>query len=383
MAKAPTLTTITSGYASQTQLNGNFTAIEEAFENTLSLDGSTPNAMNADLDLNGNDLINGGVINATSIVIGGVDLADSVTQAGASADAAAVSAAAALVSETNAAASEAYVAGVEANLPDWQGEWLTATAYDTGDLVRYDGSTYICLVAHTSGTFSTDLSALKWELFAQKGAAGAGTGDMVAANNLSDVANAATSLANIGGQPLDATLTALAGITTAADKLIYATGSDTFSTTDLTAFGRTLIDDADASTARTTLGLGTAAVATLIDDDTFATATSSNISSAESTKAYVDTVAAAFETFGAGQKWQDVSSSRSAGTSYQNTTGKTIVVSVGLPNLASRWLQVSEDNSTWITVGWPPQNGAIAVVKHGDYYRVTNSYTAGQWAEMR
>lgn len=60
-------------------------------------------------------------------------------------------------------------------------------------------------------------------------------------------------------QVSDATLTALAGVTTAANKLIYATGADAFTTTDLSSFGRTLIDDADAAAARTTLGLGTAA----------------------------------------------------------------------------------------------------------------------------
>lgn len=58
-----------------------------------------------------------------------------------------------------------------------------------------------------------------------------------------------------GKQGLDSTLTALAGLTTAADQLIYATGVDTFAMASLTTFGRSLIDDADASAGRTTLGV--------------------------------------------------------------------------------------------------------------------------------
>ncbi|HJW26436.1 MAG TPA: hypothetical protein VJ576_16195 [Rhodocyclaceae bacterium] len=73
-----------------------------------------------------------------------------------------------------------------------------------------------------------------------------------------------------GKQPLDATLTALAAIVTAADKLIYATGPDTFATTTLSAFIRTLLDDADAATARATLGAASpadinAAIAALVN----------------------------------------------------------------------------------------------------------------------
>ena len=58
MAKQPVVNTISSGYASQSQLNENFSNIQQSFSNTLSLDGSTPNAMQADLDLNNNDLLN-------------------------------------------------------------------------------------------------------------------------------------------------------------------------------------------------------------------------------------------------------------------------------------------------------------------------------------
>lgn len=55
-------------------------------------------------------------------------------------------------------------------------------------------------------------------------------------------------------QPLDATLTALAAQVTAANQMIYSTGVDAFAMTALTAFARTLLDDADAATARATLG---------------------------------------------------------------------------------------------------------------------------------
>jgi len=42
-------------------------------------------------------------------------------------------------------------------------DWATSTSYSVGDFVEKDSVIYHCLVAHTGGTFSTDLSDGKWE----------------------------------------------------------------------------------------------------------------------------------------------------------------------------------------------------------------------------
>jgi hypothetical protein len=57
-----------------------------------------------------------------------------------------------------------------------------------------------------------------------------------------------------GKQPLDATLTSIAALGTAADKLAYTTGVDTWVETPLTATARTILDDATVADMRTTLG---------------------------------------------------------------------------------------------------------------------------------
>lgn len=51
-----------------------------------------------------------------------------------------------------------------------------------------------------------------------------------------------------------AALASIAALTTAANKMIYTTAANTYAVAALTAFARTLLDDADADTARATLG---------------------------------------------------------------------------------------------------------------------------------
>jgi hypothetical protein len=67
-------------------------------------------------------------------------------------------------------------------------------------------------------------------------------------------------------QTLDAGLTSISGLTTAANKMIYTTASDVYAVTDLTAAGRALLDDASAAAQLITLGLtATAAELNVLD----------------------------------------------------------------------------------------------------------------------
>lgn len=116
MAKL-TLTDVTTGYQSTAAVNANNALIEAALENTVSRDGTTPNSMTGNIDMNGNSILN---------------LGNPITIVG-------------------------WV---------WEGSWITSTAYTVGDVIENGGTSYICIIAHTSGTFATDLAAVKWELVA-------------------------------------------------------------------------------------------------------------------------------------------------------------------------------------------------------------------------
>lgn len=237
MAKGPTITTIASGYYSRTALNNNFTNIDAAFDNTLSLDGSTPNSMQSDLDLNGNQITNG-------------------------------------VGKFNTLYLDNDLVGNLSTAFTFLGAWVTGTSYSAYDVVTDSGNTYIALETHTAGsTFSTDLSAAKWSILAAKGASGAGTGDMLVANNLSDVANAATSRSNLGlGASDSPTFTNITPTGTVdgrdlavdgakldlLDQGLATTDSPTFNVVTATSYAGDGSDLTGISTTPTTAQVGTA-----------------------------------------------------------------------------------------------------------------------------
>lgn len=72
--------------SAQATINANNDAIEVVMENTLSRDGTTPNQMLSDLDMNHYDVLNAGLIDAADIIVDGTSLIDAVDRAEDAAD---------------------------------------------------------------------------------------------------------------------------------------------------------------------------------------------------------------------------------------------------------------------------------------------------------
>lgn len=174
--------------------------------------------------------------------------------------------------ETAKTASETAQAASEAALASFQGQYKTGATNpysgtpDNGDL-WYDTANNI-LKYYVTGTgfepVTTSLATVTDNyLTISNQVITAGTVPISLGGTGGTSASEARTLLGVtlgsDVQAYDAGLQSISGLTTAANKMIYTTASDTYAVTDLTAFARTILDDADAATVRTTLGLDSAA----------------------------------------------------------------------------------------------------------------------------
>ena len=148
MAKL-TLTDLVAKFSSITAINANNDLIEAAIENTLSRDGTAPNAMAADLDMDSNAIINLPAATGATEPVRKGDIATDI-----------------------------QTAGVQS-----QGAWTTATAYAVNNLVTNGGSSYIATSAHTSGASTEPGVGGSWETVWIVAADKGDTGDTGPAGN--------------------------------------------------------------------------------------------------------------------------------------------------------------------------------------------------------
>lgn len=161
-------------------------------------------------------------------------------------------------------------------------------------------------------------------------------------------------------QPLDADLTAIAALTT-------------------TAFGRGMLEYADAATAFAALKQAATETATgVVELATTAEAAAGADTSRAVTAAGVASAIAALGLGGSGQAWSTVS--RTSGVAVQNTTGSPIVFAMAYINSGSgagALIEVSSDNVTYYKVSYNSNGvtsnvaGASAIVPPGHYYKPT------------
>ncbi|TRL38042.1 carbohydrate-binding protein [Rhizobium straminoryzae] len=71
----------------------------------------------------------------------------------------------ALAHRTAIEATEDRIEAATAIITNYRGAWTTGTAYAVRDTVMQGGVQYICTVAHTAGTFATDLAAPRWQIY--------------------------------------------------------------------------------------------------------------------------------------------------------------------------------------------------------------------------
>ncbi len=98
---------------------------------------------------------------------------------------------------------------------NWRGTWASAENYSERDAVYENGSSYVCIQDHTSDSDNKPPDASYWEIMAQKGASGAGTGDVIGPS--SSVTGNIASFADATGKEIEDSGVAPGDLATSSD----------------------------------------------------------------------------------------------------------------------------------------------------------------------
>ncbi len=228
------------------------------------------------------------------------------------------------------------------------------TTLGLGTIATQDAST----VAITGGTIT--------------GGTITGITDLAVADGGTGASDAGTARTNLGVaigtnvQAYDAGLQSISGLTTSADQTVYTTASDTYATTSLTSYGRSLIDDADAATARTTLGLGTLATQSGTFNGTHSGTTSGTNTGDQTITLTGDVTGSGTGSFATTIATDAVTATKIASSAV--TTAKINAAAVTAAKLAA-------DSSTIISGNTPSGSGAFV----GQQWFNTNTGLAYAW----
>lgn len=266
------LANLTNETTAVSTINANFATIQDAIDNLLSLDGTAPNSMGANLDMNSYRLQNLPYPGSSTEPVRLTDLDELMSGT---------------VSPSKWYGSTGAPSGSSYEVSDW---YLDTTTYDV-----YEKT------AETTWTLRGNIKGATGAT-GPTGPAGAGTGDMLkstydtndngivdaaASVPFSGITSKPTTLSGYGitdAQPLATKLTNFNALTWGANTFPYFTGTSTVVAGQLTAAGLALLDDADAAAQRTTLGLGTLS--------TKSTVTTGDITNGAATLAKLDTTGA-------------------------------------------------------------------------------------------
>lgn len=246
-----------------------------------------------------------------------------------------------------AAGSYGNATGVPAITVNAQGQVTSAGV--TSIVIPASSVTGLATVA-TSGTYSSLTGRPTLGTISSQNASGVaitggtitGITDLAVADGGTGSSTASGARSNLGLsigsdiQGFDAGLASIAGLTTSSGQMLVLNGSDTYGTSSLTNYAKTLLDDNSAADARATLGLGSLAVKNIIGTTD------------------IDTGAVVAASIGSGVI---TSSKYQAGSVNSNALATSAVITSKIADSGVTAEKLANNSSTNVTTGAPISNG--------------------------